>query len=195
MLTIYKKAKEVIVWLGEHDWADYKHGADAIELVRTVMETWRLLGPEEETKDASAFEEDDEGEPKLPLEYLRRREPGKLAEPADDEPRYPWVGHRRDDLLAVVKRESNCMSTDSRDRIYALPGMSRTKQRMEPRVVEDDADNLDLRVDYTRPFSLVFQDLARYVMRREQKEGRAPRPPNKSSEDEDEEDEDPDEYE
>ncbi|KAK4548437.1 hypothetical protein LTR36_009347 [Oleoguttula mirabilis] len=237
MLTIYKKAQKVVVWLGEHaehtryamdylrwwewnhwhhspacepnlttlleglqdlcnrlwvlrvwvrqevwaakaisvfcgstrgTWNDFKHGVEAVELIRAQLKDATPSAPEEAADQGSSLEEDDDAEQPMPLEYLTRRQPGELAEPADDEPRFPWIGHRSDDLLAVVKRASNCLSTDSRDRIYALLGMSRTKQRMDLRTAEDDADDLDLRVDYTRPVSLVYQDLARYVMRREQ---------------------------
>lgn len=71
----------------------------------------------------------------------------------------------RDDIVNVLRRSEDCECSDSRDHVYGILGMSSAVVRKS-----DDLAPLRqaaLAVDYTRPASVVFADLARYVMQRD----------------------------
>ena len=93
-------------------------------------------------------------------------------QPAEDHARRSYIGCDSDDIVTLLNESTRCESTDVRDRIYALLGMSTVAHRArDPLNAPDQPNNNQtapvLFVDYTRPVKTVFEDLARYILERE----------------------------
>ncbi|KAK5119403.1 hypothetical protein LTR85_007503 [Meristemomyces frigidus] len=76
---------------------------------------------------------------------------------------HPWRD-KPADTLNLIGRAAGCECSDPRDRVYGLLGMTPIK------VVEAmtcDSARLSLAVDYTKHPVTIFQDLMRYLIRRE----------------------------
>jgi hypothetical protein len=57
-------------------------------------------------------------------------------------------------LSQILEFSKGCQAEDKRDRVYALLGMT------------EDADDPDLHISYSEPFSLVFERVARFLVRK-----------------------------
>ena len=92
------------------------------------------------------------------LELLKRHFPdkpnGNLVED------YENYGH---DIVNVLRRCTDCICSDPRDRIYAILGMT-TVATSEPG--SGIGQGVLLEIDYERHPALVFEDVTRYVIRR-----------------------------
>lgn len=94
---------------------------------------------------------------------IPRRKVGELADEQDDEPVAPYVGGHRNDIVTALRKSVRCACTDPVDRVYGLLGMTKAKAS----AFEPAKGTLSLTIDYNRSMARVFEDVARYVMKRE----------------------------